>query len=492
MASMMLDALLQGLATEPVGPVAVTGLRLDSRQICPGEVFIALRGATTDGHGYIEMAVARGAAAVVYEADADVTPPASSVPCVAVADLRHKVGVIAERFYGHPSRALIVVGVTGTNGKTSCCHFLAQMYQRVYGACGVIGTLGNGLWGDLQTATHTTPDPVCLHGLLREMADRQAMRVVMEVSSHGLEQGRVAGVDFDTAVLTNLSRDHLDYHGDMVAYGRAKRRLFEMPAVRAAVINCDDAFGRELLTTLPSGLSIVPYGFGDVPRSGKAWLTGRIVRVDRDGLALEVESAWGQGRLDTRLLGRFNAYNLLAVLATVLAEGMPFDTALAALCELTTVPGRMERFGRLDQPLVVVDYAHTPDALHQALLTLREVCEGRLWVVFGCGGNRDRGKRPLMGDIAARHADEVVLTDDNPRGENAAAIIDDIRAGMSNALAATVIADRAQAIAHAVGRAAANDVVLVAGKGHEDYQQVGNERRPFSDRQTVRSLLEAA
>ena len=492
MAQVALDALLKGLVSEPVGAAAITGLSLDSRYVRPGGLFVALRGATTDGYGYIDMAVANGAAAVVYDSDAGVAPAVSAIPCIAMDDLRRKAGVIAERFYGHPSRQLEMAGITGTNGKTSCCHFLAQMYHRVYGGCGVVGTLGNGLWGDLQPATHTTPDAVRLHGLLREMADQGATRVVMEVSSHGLDQGRVAGVEFDTAVFTNLSRDHLDYHGDMAAYGRAKGRLFTMPGVRRAIINWDDDFGRELAAGLPAGLSVVPYGLGRVPHSDAGWLMGRIAQVDRNGLTLEVDSAWGQGRVETRLLGRFNAYNLLAVLATALAGGMAFGPALTALEELTAVPGRMERFGREDQPMVVVDYAHTPDALDQALLTLREVCEARLWVVFGCGGDRDRGKRSLMGAVAQRHADVVVLTDDNPRHEDAVVIIDDIRSGMAEGAPMAVISDRAQAIAHAVDGAAANDVVLIAGKGHEDYQQIGDERRPFSDRHTVERLLEAA
>ena len=306
--------------------------------------------------------------------------------------------------------------------------------------------------------------------------------------------GRVNDVAFDAAVFTNLSRDHLDYHGDMVSYGRAKQRLFFMAGLRYAIINADDSFGRELLQSLPVDVAAIAYTLGDVEDVGcKQVVRGTLLSQGLDGLSLQVISPWGDARFITRLLGRFNASNLLAVLATLVISGVPFDAAIQKLSRLQPVPGRMECYGgRHGKPLVVVDYAHTPDALGQVLQSLREHCKNELWVVFGCGGNRDRGKRPLMGEIAQRHADHVVLTDDNPRYENADEIIADIRAGLRPSQSAHVERDRAQAIAWAVTRATEHDVVLIAGKGHENYQLIGDTTVTFSDSMHVRNLLKEA
>ncbi len=485
-----LNELLQGLADGPFAAVTISGLSLDSRTVKQGDLFIALSGTQADGHRFITSAISAGAVAVVCEASL-VANENHTVPVVGIEDLVHKMGVIAERFYQHPSRELFVVGITGTNGKTSCAHFIAQALNSAQTPCAIIGTLGNGLVGDLQHATHTTPDAISLHSMMGEFVAKGAKRAVMEVSSHGLEQGRVSGVDFNVAVFTNLSRDHLDYHGDMESYGQAKARLFQMPKLQHAVVNVDDAFGVTLLSNIPEGVEKVAYTLTDnmfnVPT-----VRGRGLTLSRDGLKMQIESPWGNGEVNCSLLGRFNASNALAVIATLLLSGMSFDDVKEHMEVLKTVPGRMERFGDTGQPLVVVDYAHTPDALQQVLTTLREHCDGQLWCVFGCGGDRDKGKRPEMGGIAQRYADAVVITDDNPRHENADAIVEDIKSGLSDLTKVTVIRDRAQAIRHAVKSASQNDVVLVAGKGHEDYQQVGDQRTAFSDSDQVLAALKEA
>ncbi len=484
--------LLNGFVDSVETDLVVTGLCLDSREVKQGDLFVAMSGACVEGHRFITDAVAAGAIAVLFEASVDTDELADvSVPCLPVIGLKQKLGGIAERFYGAPSQQLFVAGITGTNGKTSCSHFLAQALNGEDAPAVVVGTLGNGFVGSLEQATHTTPDAISLHAMLRRFVDAGAKSLVMEVSSHGLEQGRVNGIAFDLGVFTNLSRDHLDYHGDMDAYGRAKARLFQMPGLKYAVINGDDVFGRRLMSELPEAVEAVLYTLSD-DKHDQTKLRGQIVSQGHDGLLLDVQTPWGEGRLHTPLLGRFNASNLLAVLSALLLSGVGFDTALQRLSQLKTVPGRMERLGgEHGKPLVVVDYAHTPDALEQVLMTLREHCAAQLWCVFGCGGDRDKGKRALMGTVASHYADQVVLTDDNPRHEDPAAIIDDISAGIKSDRS-IVLRDRADAIRHAVTQAAVDDVVLVAGKGHETYQQVGDEKIPFSDREQVRQALGVA
>ena len=485
-----LSTLLQGLVDGSVADLQVSGLSLDSRCVNRGDLFMALPGSRAQGHTFVAAAVAAGAVAVLFDKSVGAVD-GGGVPVIAVVDLAHKAGAVAERFYGHPSAALLMVGVTGTNGKTSCSHFIAQALDGQPKASAVVGTLGNGPVGQLDVATHTTPDALSLHAMLRGFVDRGIGQVAMEVSSHGLDQGRVSGIHFDVAVFTNLSRDHLDYHGDMESYGRAKARLFAMPGLRHGVINGDDRFGQQLLVQLPATVAGVAYTLGqshfDVPT-----VRGRLLSIGRDGLQLAVDSPWGIGQFTSPLLGRFNASNLLAVLATLLVTGMSFETALKRLETLQTVPGRMERFGAVGQPLVVVDYAHTPDALEQVLLTLREHCDGQLWCLFGCGGDRDQGKRPLMGAIAERLADHLVVTDDNPRYEDGQQIISEILAGMASPQKAVVIRARDAAIRHAIKQAGGSDVVLIAGKGHEEYQLEGDNRRPFSDRAQVEAVLRAA
>jgi UDP-N-acetylmuramoyl-L-alanyl-D-glutamate--2,6-diaminopimelate ligase len=481
--AMRLSELLDGLGRPSGGrDPEVTGLQIDSRRVHPGDLFLAFPGVRADGRAYITDAVARGAAAVAFETG-DFTPPAVGVPALGVERLRERAGTLADRFFGSPSRRLVVVGVTGTNGKTTCTQLLAQALDGAAGRCAVIGTLGYGFPGELNESLHTTPDAVTVHRLLAEFLDAGARYASMEVSSHALDQGRVNSVAFDVAVFTNLTRDHLDYHGDMEAYGGAKASLFDTPGLKYAVVNHDDAFGRALGERLRGRVPVLSYGLegGDV--------RAREVTLSRAGITLRVATLAGEVAFSSPLFGRFNAANLLAVLATLLALDLPLSEAARMLATARPAPGRVEHFGGDgSRPLVVVDYAHTPDALEKVLSTLRDHLRGRLVCVFGCGGDRDRGKRPQMGRIAETLADEVVVTDDNPRHESPAAIVAEIRAGMQRA--PKILHDRRAAIAQAIALAGADDIVLIAGKGHEDYQQFGDERRPYSDRATVRELLE--
>ncbi len=481
-----LRELLDGIARVPgVANREVRGLQTDSRRVQPGDLFLAVPGMVMDGRDYIGDAVASGAAAVVYETGDGFALRAAPVPVFGVSGLRQQIGIIAERFYGSPSRRLVVIGVTGTNGKTTCTQLLAQALDQPPRRCAVIGTLGYGFPGALNASMHTTPDAMTVQRLLAEFAEQGATRVAMEVSSHALEQGRVNGVAFGVAVFTNLTRDHLDYHGDMQTYGKAKAGLFAMEGIKHAVINHDDAFGRSLLAGVDAQIRTLSYGIegGDV--------RARELRLLPDGLWLRVATPEGETELRSPLIGRFNAYNLLAVLATLLALGMKLGEAATRLASAQAPAGRVERFGGArGLPLVVVDYAHTPDALEKILLALREHARGKLWCVFGCGGDRDRGKRPVMGEIAERLADRVVLTDDNPRHESGDAIIADILGGMN--ASPKVIRERKAAIAEAIRHAGEGDIVLIAGKGHEDYQQVGDTRLPYSDRDAVREFLGAA
>ncbi len=481
-----LRELLEGLAPVPdAADRAVRGLQTDSRRVQPGDLFLAAPGMVADGRDFIGDAVASGAGAVVYETDDGYVLRGAPVPAFGVSGLGRKIGFIADRFFGAPSRRLVVVGVTGTNGKTTCTQLLAQALDQPPKRCAVIGTLGYGFPGALNASIHTTPDAVTVQRLLADFLEQGAAQVAMEVSSHALEQGRVNGVRFHVAVFTNLTRDHLDYHGDMTAYGLAKARLFAYEGLKYAVINHDDEFGRQLLADVGAPVTVLSYGIegGDV--------RAREVRPSPEGLWLRIQTPYGETELRSPLIGHFNVYNLLAVLATLLALGVELKDAAARLARAQAPAGRAERFGGArGLPLVVVDYAHTPDALEKILTALREHVQGKLWCVFGCGGDRDRGKRPVMGEIGERLADRVLLTDDNPRHESGDAIIADIAGGMR--AAPRVIRDRRAAIAAAIREAGAGDIVLIAGKGHEDYQQVGDERRPYSDRDTVRTLLETA
>ncbi len=493
-----LATLLQGYTSMELGTRTVTGLTLDSRAVTADSLFLACAGGTRHGLEFLQQALEQGASAVAWEPDGEWTKErvaglalARPVPMIPVPGLRREASEIAARFFDHPSRHMSIIGVTGTNGKTSSTQFLA----RSLGRCGIIGTLGNGFPDALEPATHTTPDPVDLQALLRGMLDTDAEAVAMEVSSHALDQGRVEAVHFDVAVLTNLSRDHLDYHGTMEEYAASKLRLFRRPGLRCAVINLDDPFGRQVLDHLPAGVQALGYSLAPVaelPERLDGWLWARDIQPGGEGIQIQVQTSSGDGEFHSRLLGRFNVSNLLAVLGTLLQHGISLNDALGRLAKLETVAGRMERFGGGDSPLVVVDYAHTPDALEQALKAAREHAAGKLICVFGCGGDRDRGKRPQMAAIAERLADRAIVTDDNPRTEDGDRIVDDILAGMERPQEALVIRDRREAIQSAISSAAAGDLVLICGKGHEDYQLVGDRKLHFCDREEVRAVLGVA
>jgi len=495
--SLMLQDLLAGMVdVGEYGRLLISDVSLDSRDARAGGLFMAVPGQTSHGMDHLEQAVSQGVAAVLAEPSgrwerARLVQAAGrlEVPLFMVSGLREKAGGIAARFFGHPGQALRVIGVTGTNGKTSVSHFLAHsLAHRV--ASGLLGTLGNGRVGDLRPASHTTPDAVAVQAELARQLDMGIKAVAMEVSSHALDQGRVTGVPFHTAVFTNLSHEHLDYHGSMAAYAEAKAGLFRRPGLMNAVINVDDAYGQQLFQEINRRVLVVACTLcKGLPAGADRFVRALEVEPGADGLRISFDSSWGAGEIRTRLLGRFNAENLLLTLGVLLSWDMPLATAIDALQDLQPVAGRMNLIAVKGQPRVVVDYAHTPDALGQVLSSLREHVRGHLVCVFGCGGERDREKRPRMGELAQRLADRVILTDDNPRRENADAILAEILSGMSNPEAVVVQRDRAKAIAQAVSDACPDDLVLIAGKGHEAYQLVGDLRLPFSDSDQARQAL---
>ena len=468
----------------------ISRISSDSRRLGPGDAFAAYPGAHRDGRAYIPDAIARGAGAILWETQGFHWNRAWKLPHLPIDELKAKLGFIADAVYGHPSHDLWMVGVTGTNGKTSCAHWIAAGLDAAGRRAAVLGTLGNGLIGALESGANTTPDAALLQQMLADYRAAGAQAAVMEVSSHGIDQGRVNGVAFDVALFTNLSRDHLDYHTTMAAYGAAKAKLFAWPGLRVGVINADDAFGQSLLDSARGhGHKVLSYGFGaaDVVGSG-------LTSLPAGGLAFTVETPWGKGRITTPLVGAFNAANLLGVLGVLLVSGVAFEPALAILAGVEAPPGRMQRLGGGDRPLVVIDYAHTPDALDKVLTALRPaVGEGsELICLFGAGGERDRGKRPEMGRLAARLADRVLVTSDNPRGEDPAAIASEIVHGIRDTgnRRYSVELDRAIAIASAIGEAGRGDIVLLAGKGHETYQESNGARLPFSDAEhAARALM---
>ena len=511
--------LLAGIVEAPAD-IAVSDMTLDSREVTPGALFLACRGhdarsgsGARHGIEFAAQASERGARAVLYE-----TPGAGETRAleaaarllqrvrqragqdeeqfvVAVPDLRSHLGVIADRFFGEPSQAVHVVGVTGTNGKTTCAWLIAQALTLCGRPAAYIGTLGYGTPGHLRAVAHTTADVVSVHRQLAALRAAGAEAVAMEVSSHALDQGRVDEVRFAAAAFTNLTQDHLDYHGTMQAYGGAKARLFARPTLHARVINVDDAFGRELAGSTTAQGRLVVTGRAGVILPDAAHVMATQVRALEDGFELRVDSSWGNAPLRVPLIGEFNVDNALTTLAVLLAAQVPLAEALDALQRCVAAPGRMQTVRiatAAPHATVIVDYAHTPDALAKALAAARGHCRGRLHVVFGCGGDRDARKRPIMGGIAASRADAVTVTDDNPRNESPADIVRDILAGIAEGCGhVRVEHDRAIAIRDAIRAAAPDDVVLIAGKGHEDYQIYGANRRDFSDEQVARGALES-
>jgi UDP-N-acetylmuramoyl-L-alanyl-D-glutamate--2,6-diaminopimelate ligase len=492
-----LASLLRGIATVPTADdCQISGITLNSRKVSPGDLFLACAGGHYHGLAFAEQALSQGAVAIAWEPDGAKGRYLASqlrlpVPLLEVAHLSQQVSRIAGRFYQHPSRRMTVYGITGTNGKTSISQLLAQALMDET-PCGIMGTLGVGLPGRLKATGYTTPDAVTLQRYLFELQQQGVDAVSMEVSSHALDQGRAAAVAFDCAIFSNLSRDHFDYHRTLENYASAKQRLFQVPGLGSAIINLDDSFGTTLVESMAKGVKRLGYtleGAVDLSTGLDGWAQALTVEPTSQGMRIEVSTHRGETVLESSLLGRFNAANLLAVLLVLMDRGWSLQRCVKVIHALPTVAGRMELMGGTEKPSVVVDYAHTPDALEKALLALRAHCRGLLWVVFGCGGDRDRGKRPLMGELAQRLADRVIITDDNPRSESSAVIIEEILAGMESPDRAQVEPDRRRAILTAISQASKGDLVLVAGKGHEDYQLVGDRVLHFDDRHEVTDAL---
>ena len=484
---MDLHKLFKGLGAEAPA-LEVVDITLDSRTAVRHGLFIACRGARQHGLDFVGDALRAGVDAVAWEPGESLRAPVlpASVASVPVPRLRDQLGEVANRFFARPSAALQVTGITGTNGKTTAAWLVTQAIGHLGGSAGYLGTLGQGLQGQLSPTALTTPDCISFHRQLRELADAGAGHVVAEVSSHALDQERVAGVQFATVAFTNLTRDHLDYHPDLAAYGAAKARLFALGAA-TAVINLDDAFGRELAARLATSTRLVGVSLGG---AAGATLAGDLKAVVPDGLVLELRAGAEVVRLESPLWGRFNAENLLLAAGILVAQGWSLSQAAAGLGACGSPPGRMERVPvAAGQPTVLVDFAHTPDALRKALAAVREHCAGEVWCVFGCGGDRDRGKRAPMGEAAVSGADRVIVTDDNPRTEDPQQIIADILSGVGTLERLQVVPDRAAAIERAIRLARPGDAVLIAGKGHETVQITGATRRPFSDVEVARLVL---
>ena len=484
---MDLQTLFNGLGAE--APVLdVVDITLDSRKAVRNGLFIACSGTRQHGLDFVGDALRAGVGAVAWEPDGAWPTPdlPSTVASIAVPGLRGRVGELANRFFAQPSAAVAVAGITGTNGKTTTAWLVTQAIDFLGGSAGYVGTLGHGFQGNLHPAELTTPDCISFHRQLRELADAGAGHVVAEVSSHALDQDRLAGVQFATVAFTNLSRDHLDYHADLAAYGAAKARLFACGAA-TTVINLDDSFGRELAARLPAGTRLL--GVSLLGADG-ATVTGTLAAPEPGGLVLDLCSDGQKARLRSPLWGHFNAENLLAAAGILLGFGWSLPQVVSALAVCAAPPGRMERVsGAPGAPAVLVDFAHTPDALGKALAAVREHCTGKVWCVFGCGGDRDRGKRAGMGAAAVDGADRIIVTDDNPRTEDPQQIIADILSGIGSLDRLQVVPDRAAAIERAVRLARPDDAVLIAGKGHETVQIVGELRLPFSDVNVARLAL---
>lgn len=480
---MRIDELMAGFAetslTEPV-----LGLTLDSREVKSGYVFIALAGAKQHGLEYAGEVLKQGASAIIYAPEGqgdDLAAGLKDIPLIKVEQLAFKLADIAARFYDYPTQKLDIIGITGTNGKTTCSQFLAQ----VFNDSGVIGTLGWGQWGVLKATVNTTPSALLLQQILAEFVKEDKRTVFMEVSSHGLEQSRVKGIDFKGAVFTNLSRDHLDYHGSMERYFQAKLALFKNPKLEFAVINLEDAYSQRIIDALSASVKL--WTFSAIGKNATVY--AQAIQLLNTGLSFEVCYGDEKTAVFCAIYGEFNVENILATITTLLVMGVSLSEACEKVSTLKTISGRMQRFGKENTPQVFVDYAHTPDALDKALSALKQHKPRQLSVVFGCGGDRDQGKRAQMGKIACEQADNIIITDDNPRTESGEIIIKAILEGCEGDKA-VVIRDRKQAIEKAIKQASNEDYILIAGKGHEDYQEINGIRHSFSDQTVVKQALQ--
>jgi UDP-N-acetylmuramoyl-L-alanyl-D-glutamate--2,6-diaminopimelate ligase len=483
-----LDQLLGGFNI-PAPAIALSDMQLDTRLLTSGSLFLALQGHVVDGRLFMQQAEQSGAAAILFDNSDGFVPPELSIPCIAVPALAEKISELAGLFYDQPAQKLALVGVTGTNGKSTCTQLIANWTELLGQRGAVLGTLGNGLFGQLHVTENTTGSAISIQQELERFVAADVNVAAMEVSSHGLVQHRVNALQFSAAVFTNLSRDHLDYHHTMQAYAEAKRQIFNQTTPERCILNADDETARCWLPQMPQA---VVYGIDHkLPEHLGLYLYATDVKYHPHGITISIHSSWGDGVLSAPLLGKFNVSNLLAALAVMLVLQYDFETLCQTASRLQPVTGRMECFGNQQQPLVVVDYAHTPDGLEKALQAARQHCHGRLFCLFGCGGDRDRGKRPQMAAIAEQWADTLILTDDNPRTEDPAFIMADICAGLQKPQQAHIEHSRLNAIKLALSQAVAGDIILLAGKGHEDYQIIGKEKRHYSDRETVMQLLGA-
>ncbi|MFD1090699.1 UDP-N-acetylmuramoyl-L-alanyl-D-glutamate--2,6-diaminopimelate ligase [Providencia vermicola] len=473
-------------------PISLREMTLDSRKAAAGDLFIAIKGHQSDGRHYIPQAIAQGVGAVIAEAQGEAEEGevrfVHGVPVIYLNDLNNRLSALAGEFYDQPSAKMKLVGVTGTNGKTTTTQLIAQWAKGLGETSAVMGTVGNGLLGQVSPTENTTGSAVDIQLELTQLLNKKATLTAMEVSSHGLVQGRVAALQFAAAVFTNLSRDHLDYHGDMENYESAKWLLFSTHQTKNQIINADDDVGLKWLQRLPQACAVTMEN--RIPASWQGpWLKATEVEYHDKGATIHFDSTWGNGAFESPLMGAFNVSNLLVAMATLLMMDYPLEQLLASTSSLSPVCGRMEVFSAPNKPTVVVDYAHTPDALEKALAAARLHCKGQLWCVFGCGGDRDKGKRPLMGAAAEEWADKIIITDDNPRSEDPMDIINDIMAGLLDSSRALAIPGRPEAVTNTILQASPDDVIVLAGKGHEDYQIIGNRKLDYSDRLTVARLL---
>ncbi|CAB1276942.1 UDP-N-acetylmuramoyl-L-alanyl-D-glutamate--2,6-diaminopimelate ligase [Candidatus Nitrosacidococcus tergens] len=470
----------------------ISHICMNSREVNSGSLFFACLGQKELGHNYIPETINKGVRAIIFDSAIPISLEIQSqlqalnILCIPIPELHKKIGCIADQFYFYPSKQIRITGITGTNGKTSVSHFLVQALHSEQTPCGIIGTLGIGTLESVTPSKLTTPDSLSIHKHLSDFCNVGVSNVVIEVSSHALDQGRVNGINFNNAIFTNLSRDHLDYHHNMANYEAAKSKLFHWPELEYAVINIDDKIGCNLISKVSNSTKVISYGLSD-----NASLQAKCIHYNKSEISLEIQGKWGSSLLQCPLLGKFNVYNILAALGGLLAHNIPFDEALERLSQIKTVPGRMELLENPAGPLVVVDYAHTPDALSQVLYSLKEHLDpkGKLWCIFGCGGNRDSGKRSLMGEVAEQFSDFVVLTDDNPREEDPVQIIIDIMSGMKHPDKIYKYRPRSEAISRTIQLAKSKDIILIAGKGHEEYQQIGTKFHPFSDKQCAQQAL---
>ncbi len=499
----LLSKLLDGFVeVKDFVTIVVEDVVLDSRNVQNNSLFIALPGATVNGREFIDAAIESGASAVIWGCEQGAVPiPVAwrvnkdglKVPVIAIEDLTNKVGKIADRFYQGPSKKMQVIGITGTNGKTSCSHFIANALGES-STTGVIGTLGWGQLDNLHISSHTTPDVVTCHKWLAEMQQQGVKFVAMEVSSHALDQGRVDNIAFDSAVFTNLTHDHLDYHGSLEEYARTKARLFTMEGIRYAVINIDDTFGRKLQSQISKNIQVLSYGLKNESTQPDIY-ANNILQTEL-GLEFDLHTPAGNIKITSPVYGLFNVYNLLATAGILLINKTSLNDIASKLNLVQTVNGRLSIVEQsslatqVPHRTIIVDYAHTPDALKQSLLTMHEHFSQPIWCVFGCGGDRDKEKRPIMGAIASELAEHVIVTSDNPRNEDAEEIINDILSGISNSENVITKVDRREAIYAALSKAKDNEVVLIAGKGHEAYQQIGENRFPFNDADVVTDYLQ--